>query len=114
MEVKLEVQLRSVLESATKARVFAAITSLATVYRKTGVGTGSTEHREMMQAINWHTKLMNIVRHPHIVRKSLQDLLDDIEDEYPVPLDMDVSWIVEHTGSIADFISNEVIKHLKN
>lgn len=43
---------------------------------------------------------------------SLQDLLDEIEVDYPVPLDMDISWILEDKCGLTEFLDRRMVKRL--
>ena len=107
MSQSLESRIYKLLEQTTKARVFAAIVNLSTVYTDK-----NNSNQDVQKATKLHTRLLTTVRNPHIVRVSLQDLLDEIEGDYPVPLDMDIEWIVSKDCGLADFVNHQLVLKL--
>lgn len=101
-------KIATLLEQTTKARVYASIVSLSSVYSNKKANPSN----QIKKATVLHTRLMNIIRHPHISRTSLQDLLDEIEVDHPVPLDMDISWILEDKGNLPEFMESRMLKRL--
>ena len=106
-DLDLQMKIATLLEQTTKARVYASIVSLSSVY-----SNKTNPSNQIKKATVLHTRLMNIIRHPHISRTSLQDLLDEIEVDHPVPLDMDISWILEDTENLPEFMESRMLKRL--
>ena len=100
-------KIATLLEQTTKARVYASVVSLSSVYSDKKKNPDQVKKAQVL-----HTRLLNIVRHPLISRVSLQDLLDEIEVDYPVPLDMDIPWILEDKCSLSEFLDRRMVKRL--
>lgn len=100
-------KIATLLEQTTKARVYASIVSLSSVYSDKKNSPDVIKKAQVL-----HTRLLNIIRHPLIARVSLQDLLDEIEVHHPVPLDMDISWILEDKSSLPEFMDKRMVKRL--
>lgn len=106
-DLDLQMKIATLLEQTTKARVYASIVSLSSVYSDKKNSPDVIKKAQVL-----HTRLLNIIRHPLISRVSLQDLLDEIEVDYPVPLDMDISWILEDKCGLTEFLDRRMVKRL--
>lgn len=95
----LEMKISKLLEQTTKARLFSAITQIGAVY------SGNHRYQDRKREVErLHERLLDCIRAPFLVRHSLQDILDMIEDTLPVDDQMDIAWIMEDTSSIPDFV----------
>lgn len=102
----LEMKIHQLLEQTIKARLYAAVVSLAETY------SDVTKTPEVIRpAITLHTRLMNAVRAPYISRHSLQDC-GEIEVDYPVDIDMDIAWILESETTLQEFVNTRMVKRL--
>lgn len=92
-------QLQEVVDQMVKVRVYSAIKTLSETY------TNRTLSDYFVQlATARHKTLMKIVKDPHANRMSLLEFLDHVEDDFPLKSNMSVDWILEHKGSVADFV----------
>lgn len=75
-----------------KVRLVAAVSNLSEGLRAKEV-----------TAVRLHTKLFRTMGNVYIARQSLLEVLDEIEDFYPVDPEMDISWSVNNQDTVQVF-----------
>ena len=89
-----EEEYTALMTKVVKVRLVSAIRNLSVGIRK----------REALP-ISLHARLMNTMANVYIARDSLLDILDELEDIYPVDPDTPVGWITTNTDTVPVFFS---------